>query len=89
MTAGELPAFRARPHQNRPALDGAHPGNPCSLPDAGWQAETLRAQSKAAERGYLDMMELLDGCTRVLTDSGGLQKEAYFFRKPTFSANNA
>jgi UDP-GlcNAc3NAcA epimerase len=27
------------------------------------------------------MMELLDGCTRVLTDSGGLQKEAYFFRK--------
>ena len=32
--------------------------------------------------GYLDMIALLDGCTRVLTDSGGLQKEAYFFRKP-------
>lgn len=32
--------------------------------------------------GYLAMIALLDGCTRVLTDSGGLQKEAYFFRKP-------
>jgi UDP-GlcNAc3NAcA epimerase len=31
---------------------------------------------------YVDMAALLDGCTRVLTDSGGLQKEAYFFRKP-------
>lgn len=32
--------------------------------------------------GYLDMMALLDGCERVLTDSGGLQKEAFFCRKP-------
>jgi UDP-GlcNAc3NAcA epimerase len=31
---------------------------------------------------YFDMIALLDGCSRVLTDSGGLQKEAYFFRKP-------
>ncbi len=32
--------------------------------------------------GYLDMVALLDGCTCVLTDSGGLQKEAYFHGKP-------
>ncbi|MEI8397113.1 MAG: UDP-N-acetylglucosamine 2-epimerase (non-hydrolyzing) [Rhodospirillaceae bacterium] len=32
--------------------------------------------------GYLDMTRLLDACTQVLTDSGGLQKEAYFHRKP-------
>jgi UDP-GlcNAc3NAcA epimerase len=31
--------------------------------------------------GYLDMVRLLDACTLVLTDSGGLQKEAYFHRK--------
>ena len=31
--------------------------------------------------GYLDMTTLLIGCRRVLTDSGGLQKEAYFHRK--------
>ena len=39
--------------------------------------------------GYLDMMALLDGCTRVLTNSGGLQKEAYFFRKPCITLRDA
>jgi UDP-GlcNAc3NAcA epimerase len=32
--------------------------------------------------GPLDMQRLLADCARVLTDSGGLQKEAYFHRKP-------
>ena len=32
--------------------------------------------------GYLDMMNLLKRCTLVITDSGGLQKESYFFKKP-------
>lgn len=32
--------------------------------------------------GYLDMARLLDACVSVFTDSGGLQKEAYFHRKP-------
>ena len=32
--------------------------------------------------GYLNMVYLLERCTLVLTDSGGLQKEAYFFKKP-------
>jgi UDP-N-acetylglucosamine 2-epimerase (non-hydrolysing) len=31
---------------------------------------------------YLDMVRLLDGCRLVLTDSGGLQKEAYILKKP-------
>lgn len=32
--------------------------------------------------GYFDMIALLKNCKLVLTDSGGLQKEAYFFQKP-------
>ena len=32
--------------------------------------------------GYLEMVWLIDNCSLVMTDSGGLQKEAYFFKKP-------
>jgi len=31
--------------------------------------------------GYFDMIELLKKCSLVVTDSGGLQKEAFFFKK--------
>jgi len=30
---------------------------------------------------YLEMIYLLEKCTMVMTDSGGLQKEAFFFKK--------
>jgi UDP-GlcNAc3NAcA epimerase len=32
--------------------------------------------------GFLDTVALLDGCRFVITDSGGLQKEAYMLRRP-------
>lgn len=32
--------------------------------------------------GYLNMVYLLKHCSLVMTDSGGLQKEAFFFKKP-------
>ncbi|MHB0971408.1 MAG: UDP-N-acetylglucosamine 2-epimerase, partial [Thermoanaerobaculia bacterium] len=32
--------------------------------------------------GYRDMLALLGGASVVLTDSGGLQKEAYFLSRP-------
>jgi UDP-GlcNAc3NAcA epimerase len=31
--------------------------------------------------GYLEMVWLIDNCELIMTDSGGLQKEAYFFEK--------
>src|SRR5581483_1091536 len=31
--------------------------------------------------GYLDILQLLHHCSIVITDSGGLQKESYFFKK--------
>ena len=39
--------------------------------------------------GYLDMTALLAHCRQVLTDSGGLQKEAYFHRKPCVTLRDA
>jgi UDP-GlcNAc3NAcA epimerase len=32
-------------------------------------------------QGYLEMLKLIEGSTMVMTDSGGLQKEAFFFHK--------
>lgn len=32
--------------------------------------------------GYLEMLWLLKNCSLVVTDSGGVQKEAFFFNKP-------
>jgi len=38
--------------------------------------------------GYLEMIYLLKNCACVLTDSGGLQKEAYFFQKKCVTLRN-
>ncbi len=35
--------------------------------------------------GYLDMITLIKNAMVVITDSGGLQKEAYFFKKRCFT----
>lgn len=37
---------------------------------------------------YLQMVWLLEHCKLVVTDSGGLQKEAYFFGKPCVTTRN-
>ena len=39
--------------------------------------------------GPIDMHALLAGCAAVFTDSGGLQKEAYFHRKPCVTLRDA
>jgi UDP-GlcNAc3NAcA epimerase len=38
--------------------------------------------------GYFDMLSLLHNCRMVLTDSGGLQKEAFFNKKHCLIARN-
>lgn len=47
------------------------------------QKEGLELNFKTLDPvGYFDMLALLEASILVLTDSGGLQKEAYFFKKP-------
>ncbi|GDX53489.1 UDP-2,3-diacetamido-2,3-dideoxy-D-glucuronate 2-epimerase [Bacteroidota bacterium] len=42
----------------------------------------LKAEFKIIDPvGYFDMIEMLKHCSLVMTDSGGLQKEAFFFQK--------
>lgn len=38
--------------------------------------------------GYFDIIELLKHCNLVITDSGGMQKEAYFFNKYCITVRN-
>jgi UDP-GlcNAc3NAcA epimerase len=38
--------------------------------------------------GYFDILELLKNCKLVITDSGGMQKEAYFFEKYCITLRN-
>jgi UDP-GlcNAc3NAcA epimerase len=55
-----------------------HPRTKQTLEDSG-----LVLDAKVlAPVSYFEMLWLLKHCKIVLTDSGGLQKEAYFFKKP-------
>ncbi len=46
------------------------------------EEEKIKLNVKIIEPvGYFDMLELLKACRMVVTDSGGLQKEAYYFDK--------
>jgi UDP-GlcNAc3NAcA epimerase len=56
-----------------------HPRTRRVLLDSGESFENILVVEPV---GYLDMQRLLIGCSEVYTDSGGLQKEAYFHRKP-------
>ena len=62
-----------------PVVLPLHPRTRASLAAAGI---ALRHVEIVNPVGYGDMVGLLRSCQCVLTDSGGLQKEAFFFRKP-------
>jgi UDP-GlcNAc3NAcA epimerase len=65
--------------RERPLVLPAHPRTQVALRDLG---RTLSGVRIVAPLGYLDFHRLLDACVVVHTDSGGVQKEAYFHRKP-------
>jgi UDP-GlcNAc3NAcA epimerase len=63
----------------RPVVLPLHPRTRAALARTDIQTGALRIIDPV---GYIDMARLLDGCVIVMTDSGGLQKEAYFARRP-------
>lgn len=70
------------------ALNSLHTRVPVVLPLHPRTARCIRAERlrldvcKLGPVSYLEMIWLLEHCLLVLTDSGGLQKEAWFFHKP-------
>lgn len=56
-----------------------HPRTRAAVLRAG---EDLAGLQVVAPVGFLDMHRLLEGASLVMTDSGGVQKEAYFHRVP-------
>jgi len=64
-------------HQSTPVVLPLHPRTKSYL-----KANNIDLSVKIlSPAGYFDMLTLLESCKMVLTDSGGLQKEAYFFGK--------
>jgi UDP-GlcNAc3NAcA epimerase len=62
-----------------PVVLPIHPRTRKHLAAIGWNMKRVICIDPV---GYFDMVCLLDKCQAVFTDSGGVQKEAYFFHKP-------
>jgi UDP-GlcNAc3NAcA epimerase len=67
-----------------PVVFPIHPRTRARLGERG-EATSWRQVRLVEPVGYLDMLRLEQGARAVLTDSGGVQKEAYFFAVPCFT----
>ncbi|HUK60476.1 MAG TPA: UDP-N-acetylglucosamine 2-epimerase (non-hydrolyzing) [Stellaceae bacterium] len=74
-----LMAWLEEQSRTRPVVMPLHPRTAAVLKRHGIEARGLMLCSPLS---YLDLTRLLAGAVSVFTDSGGLQKEAYFQRKP-------
>ncbi|NYT78467.1 UDP-N-acetylglucosamine 2-epimerase (non-hydrolyzing) [Alcaligenaceae bacterium] len=61
-----------------PVILPVHPRTRQAIAKAGLALDVITIEPV----GYLEMLGLLKKCAIVVTDSGGVQKEAFFFRKP-------
>lgn len=59
-----------------------HPRTRGALEAHGWLERVQAALAVVEPVGYLDMLRLTQGARLVITDSGGLQKEAFFHQTP-------
>lgn len=65
--------------RDRPVAMAVHPRTRALIERAGWRPDRIVLLPPL---GYLDMTQLASNAAAVFTDSGGLQKEAYFHRVP-------
>lgn len=78
-TLGTMLDYLRAQAETMPLVFPLHPRTRAAAKSAGVSLESLLVIPPV---GYLDMQRLLTGATQVFTDSGGLQKEAYFHRVP-------
>ncbi len=78
-TLAGITAYLVAEARQRPVVFPIHPRTRRAIAKAGLALDGVRT---TAPLGYLDMHRLLEDAAVVLTDSGGLQKEAYFHRVP-------
>jgi UDP-GlcNAc3NAcA epimerase len=67
---------------DRPVLLPLHPRTKARLEASGGLPASMRQLRLIEPLGYLDMLRLVSASHHVLTDSGGLQKEAYWLHRP-------
>ena len=73
--------------QTIPVVCPLHPHTRKSMENIGYPVEKSPIQF-IEPVGYLEMLYLLSHSTLVMTDSGGLQKEAYYMRKYCITLRN-
>lgn len=74
-----LNQVNALPH---PVYFSCHPRTRVRMEQMGLMADNFQNIVFLAPQGYLENLALLRFASRVITDSGGLQKEAYWLKKP-------
>jgi len=85
--AGILDAFG---QLDAPVILPIHPRTRKKIADLGLDVDELAARGVRIidPVGYLDMLLLEQNARLILTDSGGIQKEAYFFQIPCITLRN-
>jgi UDP-GlcNAc3NAcA epimerase len=71
--------------RSRPVVMPTHPRTRRVMADLG---VTLKGVRLIDPLGYMDMTRLVHEAAAIFTDSGGLQKEAYFHRVPCVTLRN-